>query len=225
MAGIVYFLTTFYRRNELALRICLFYGAATIAGAFSGLLAFGVFQVDHYLAGWKWLFLIEGAATILVAILSYWWIPENIRKCRFFTDEEKHVATLRILMDSSLEAEEKFSLKACKTALLQWRVAVNSVIALSYGIAAATVGNWIPIIVRSLVSWSHPGSNALLTMWKGLRHGHDQSLYCRPVRSRLCGPLRHMHIIRPLQRAIFPPHGRHDSDLRRLCYPRYRGSC
>lgn len=108
--------------------------------------------MDHYLAGWKWLFLIEGAATLLIAIFTYFWIPANITRCRFFTEDEKRVATQRILMDSSLQAEEKFSFKACKEALLQWRVFVNSVIALSYGIASATVGNWIPIIVRSLVS-------------------------------------------------------------------------
>lgn len=152
MAGIVFYLTTFYRRNELALRICFFYGAATIAGAFSGLLAFGIFHIKHSLPGWKWLFLIEGAITVLLALAGYFLIPRDIKACRFFTPREKEVATRRILTDSSQSAEEKFSWEMCKEALLQWRVIVNAVIALSYGIAAATVGNWIPIIVRGLVS-------------------------------------------------------------------------
>lgn len=41
---VIYYLTTFYRRGELARRLALFYAASNIANAFSGLLAFGVFR-------------------------------------------------------------------------------------------------------------------------------------------------------------------------------------
>jgi hypothetical protein len=37
----VYYLSTFYKRNELASRVGVFYAAASIAGAFSGLIAYG----------------------------------------------------------------------------------------------------------------------------------------------------------------------------------------
>lgn len=41
---VIYYLTTFYRRLELARRLAIFYAAFGIANAFSGLLAFGVFR-------------------------------------------------------------------------------------------------------------------------------------------------------------------------------------
>ena len=41
---VIYYLTTFYRRAELARRLALFYAASNIANAFSGLLAFSVFR-------------------------------------------------------------------------------------------------------------------------------------------------------------------------------------
>ena len=41
---VIYYLTTFYRRGELARRLAIFYAASNIANAFSGLLAFGVFR-------------------------------------------------------------------------------------------------------------------------------------------------------------------------------------
>lgn len=41
LPAVVYYLSTFYRRGELASRIGIFYAAASIAGAFSGLIAYG----------------------------------------------------------------------------------------------------------------------------------------------------------------------------------------
>lgn len=46
---VIYYLTTFYRRGELARRLAIFYAASNIANAFSGLLAFGVFR-KYFLA-------------------------------------------------------------------------------------------------------------------------------------------------------------------------------
>lgn len=60
-AGVVFYLTLFYTRGELGFRIALFFGSALLAGAFSGLISFGVFQIHHAtIPGWKWLFIIEG---------------------------------------------------------------------------------------------------------------------------------------------------------------------
>jgi MFS family permease len=42
--GVIFYLTTFYKRNELAGRLSIFYAASEVAGAFTGLIAFGVFR-------------------------------------------------------------------------------------------------------------------------------------------------------------------------------------
>ena len=71
---VIYYLTTFYRRGELARRLAIFYAASNIANAFSGLLAYGVFQIksDAFYKGvpgrlqnWRYLFIIEGSFTIV----------------------------------------------------------------------------------------------------------------------------------------------------------------
>ena len=60
---VIYYLTTFYRRGELARRLAIFYAASNIANAFSGLLAFGVFHIHSNLESWRYLFIIEGGLT------------------------------------------------------------------------------------------------------------------------------------------------------------------
>jgi MFS family permease len=46
---VIYYLTIFYRRDEVARTLALFYTASNIATAFSGLLAFGVFYIKSNL--------------------------------------------------------------------------------------------------------------------------------------------------------------------------------
>lgn len=67
-AGVIYYLTTFYKRTELASRLCIFYAMAQIAGAFGGLIAYGVFQIRGSLHKWQYLFLVEG----MVANIRGW---------------------------------------------------------------------------------------------------------------------------------------------------------
>lgn len=44
----------------------MFFSAASIAGAFSGLLAYAIAKLDGLggLEGWRWIFILEGLATV-----------------------------------------------------------------------------------------------------------------------------------------------------------------
>ena len=65
--GVAFIITTWYKRSETGFRIALFFSAATIAGAFGGLLARGIMEMDG-LAGqeaWRWIFILEGIVTVI----------------------------------------------------------------------------------------------------------------------------------------------------------------
>ncbi|KAI1848589.1 hypothetical protein JX266_005448 [Neoarthrinium moseri] len=110
---VIYYLTTFYRRGELARRLAIFYAASNIANAFSGLLAFGVFQINSHLIdhSWRWLFIIEGSCTVLFSFFAFWYLPGSAAEAKFLTAEEKDLAYHRIHVDSSSTVNEEFSLK------------------------------------------------------------------------------------------------------------------
>lgn len=71
--GITYFISMWYRRDECGLRIALFFSAATIAGAFGGLLARAISIMDGVggKAGWAWIFILEGLLTLVVGSFSF----------------------------------------------------------------------------------------------------------------------------------------------------------
>ncbi|KAI6780839.1 uncharacterized protein J7T54_007318 [Emericellopsis cladophorae] len=108
---VIYYLTTFYRRGELARRLAVFYAASNIANAFSGLLSFGVFHIESRLFVWRYLFIIEGAASVLFAIFAFWYLPRSAAESCFLGAEEKALAFHRIQVDSSSTVSEAFNLK------------------------------------------------------------------------------------------------------------------
>jgi sugar phosphate permease len=63
-------ITMWYRRHECGFRLAIFFSAATLAGAFGGLLARGILEMRGVagLAGWRWLFIIEGIMTVVIGM-------------------------------------------------------------------------------------------------------------------------------------------------------------
>ena len=106
---VIYYLTMFYRRGELARRLAIFYAASNIANAFSGLIAFGVFQFPKSsLENWRYLFLIEGGVTVLWAVFAFLYLPRSAAQAKFLSEDEKALAFHRMQVDSSAVVNEKF---------------------------------------------------------------------------------------------------------------------
>lgn len=61
------------------------------AGAFGGLFAFGIGQLDHTLGfrGWRWIYVIEGLLSTVIAIISFWWIQERPAKQKGWLSEQE----------------------------------------------------------------------------------------------------------------------------------------
>lgn len=59
--GLNLYLTMVYKREEMAKRVAYLFVCTALAGAFGGLLAYGILQMDGVsgLAGWKWVYIIE----------------------------------------------------------------------------------------------------------------------------------------------------------------------
>ena len=70
--GVTFYITMWYRRHECGFRMAIFFSAATAAGAFGGLLARGITEMDGLggLDGWAWIFILEGLITLFVGKCS-----------------------------------------------------------------------------------------------------------------------------------------------------------
>ncbi|PLW24560.1 hypothetical protein PCASD_09188 [Puccinia coronata f. sp. avenae] len=100
-AAVIY-LSTFYKRSELQLRIALFWGTICAAGVASGLLTYTIINLDGRWGhpGWAWVFLIEGFATSIFGVIGFLVLPSSIDKIGFLNDAEKSVLASRLEDDN-----------------------------------------------------------------------------------------------------------------------------
>ncbi|XP_014560666.1 hypothetical protein COCVIDRAFT_34310 [Bipolaris victoriae FI3] len=147
---VIYYLTTFYRRGELARRLAIFYAASNIANAFSGLLAFGVFQIESKLDSWRYLFIIEGSLTVLFSFFAYWYLPKNAYEAKFLNEAEKELAYTRIQIDSSSVVNQEFSLKDALGIFKEPSTYGFLLIEICLGVPLQSVSLFLPQIVGRL---------------------------------------------------------------------------
>lgn len=72
-AGVLFYLSKWYSKSELNLRMAIFYSGSLLSGAFGSLIAAGILKgLDGHrgLASWKWLYIIEGSITCFVSLLT-----------------------------------------------------------------------------------------------------------------------------------------------------------
>ncbi|KXH63316.1 hypothetical protein CSAL01_00933 [Colletotrichum salicis] len=78
--GALYLLSIFYTRKELETRISVLYTGQVVRTGCSGLIAAAIFStLDQVkgIAGWKWLFIIEGWVTALIAVFGFFLLPDD----------------------------------------------------------------------------------------------------------------------------------------------------
>lgn len=148
---VIYYLTTFYRRGELARRLAVFYAASNIANAFSGLIAFGVFQIRHSsIPNWRYLFIIEGGVTVLLSIFAFWYLPLSAAEATFLSEEEKALAFHRIQVDSSTVVNEPFSFREAIRIFTHPSTYVFLCLEICTGVPIQAVSLFLPQIVQRL---------------------------------------------------------------------------
>ncbi|OHX00003.1 major facilitator superfamily transporter [Colletotrichum incanum] len=101
--GALYILSIFYTRKELATRISVLYSGNILATAFAGLIAAGVFhglEGVNGLEGWRWLFILQGAVTLAIAMVACFTLPDEPLTTRWLTPAERQLAHARIERDT-----------------------------------------------------------------------------------------------------------------------------
>lgn len=160
----VLYLSHFYRRTELALRIGIFYTAASLSGAFGGLLARGLNAIGHRggLAGWRWILIIEGLITVVIGLLSYFGLPNSIESAGFLSSEQKVHARRRL--DEENTAHEPFSWEEVKRGVFNVQVWLSALAYFCILCGLYSFGLFLPTIINNLKFASDPNEAQLWTV-------------------------------------------------------------
>lgn len=149
--GITYYITMWYKRHECGFRMAIFFSAATAAGAFGGLLARGIMEMDGIggLNGWAWIFILEGLLTFAFAVMAFFVMYDYPDTAKFLNPREKKEVVRRLEDDRSVLSDE-FHWKFFKDALKDWKIWVHMVITIGIYTPLYSVSIFLPTIVAGL---------------------------------------------------------------------------
>lgn len=126
--GIIFLVSKWYKRDELALRITLVSCGSFLSSAFGSLFASAILhsmQDKLGQAAWRWLFFIEGGITILVAICAIFTLPDFPHNTRWITPEERALVISRLAKDGNGKADElgkQTTMRGLQDAVSDWKV-------------------------------------------------------------------------------------------------------
>ncbi|PWW74276.1 MFS general substrate transporter [Tuber magnatum] len=124
-------------KQELALRTGLFISAAPLATAYAGFLAYGITSIPSPIAPWRLLFILEGFPSMIMAVISYYRIPDSPADAGFLTLEQKRIARRRLLVVRDGDGDEEVIMGEEEGRGVRWGQVWNAI---------RDVGNWITAV-------------------------------------------------------------------------------
>ena len=105
--GVVFYLMQWFPEEWRARTVTRFYIALPLSSTVMGVLAGALLQLQGRfgLAGWQWLFLVEGLPAVLLGIVFLLLLPDNPAQASWLTSDEQQAIRGRLPSSSSAVAE------------------------------------------------------------------------------------------------------------------------
>ncbi|WAO91461.1 Putative transporter [Fusarium falciforme] len=154
LPGIAYYLSRWYRRNELAFRLSMYIVMSSLAGAFGGLLASAILTLDSFgsTKRWRMIFAIEGIITIGLAIIAFFTLTDRPETARWLTQEEKELAIARVKSErvGATEVLDRLNTKKIMAGIMSPVALASAFVFLLGNITVQCLAFFAPTIVRTI---------------------------------------------------------------------------
>ncbi|KAK8083792.1 hypothetical protein PG996_002573 [Apiospora saccharicola] len=149
--GVNYYITQWYCRHECGFRMALFFSAATLAGAFGGILARGIAEMSGVggLSAWSWIFILEGLLSILVSFTAYWAIYDYPSTATFLAEKERDEVERRLAADRG-HLSDDFDLKYVWQAIGDWKIYVFMLIFMAGFTPIYSFSLFLPTVIKGM---------------------------------------------------------------------------
>jgi len=148
-AGAPHYLSLFYQQRELAFRVSLLLGMSPLANCFAGALAFGITHIHNSIEPWRLLFLIEGAPTVLFAVVVFFYLPDSPGTAKFLPEAQQTHAVER-LQTRDRTAKGKIHWQQLFAGMKDYRNFVHTLIHFMCNYSFAGLSNFLPTIIQNM---------------------------------------------------------------------------
>ncbi|KAK3723771.1 hypothetical protein LTR37_001652 [Vermiconidia calcicola] len=164
-----FFPGTWYVRYDTGKRYGVFYLIGSLASALSGILAYGLMQMNGLAgyAGWRWIFIMEGIITVLLGIGGYFLIvpfpDQDAWKSKFFlTKQEVEFVIATVEEDRGDSKPEPFNMVKFLRPARSPKVWGFAMMFLCTTTMAYAIAYFLPIILRDRMGFDIAASQCLV---------------------------------------------------------------
>ncbi|MEP9352174.1 MFS transporter [Xanthobacter sp. KR7-65] len=156
LPGMILYLGYWFPLSVRARYVALFMAAVPIASAVGSPLSALLLQTHGFLglAGWQWLFIIEGLPAVALGLVVLVHLPDGPQTASWLDDEEKAAIAARLAADHATHADgaagEGATHHALWPALCDARVLLLSLVYFGLVVGLYGIGLWLPQIVRAM---------------------------------------------------------------------------
>ncbi|KAF9012523.1 major facilitator superfamily domain-containing protein [Cyathus striatus] len=150
--AMLFIISTWYKRHEVQTRIAIFYLISITMGGLSPILAWALSLLDgrQGIPGWKWIFIIEGAITLALGIVSWFFIPEFPDRNQFLTPEQTAIVLKRIDEDRGDAKPDPLTFEKVRKHLSDWTLWAYGTMFLCSTMPAYAQAYFISIILKGM---------------------------------------------------------------------------
>lgn len=161
--GCFYLIAMWYRRDEAQKRYSFFFSSTTLAGAFSGLIAAGIYHLEgkRGIAGWRWIFIIEGAITVVFSAILLFVISDFPEDAKFLSENERKFLKAKLSLDVGDSSHDvPLTFRRILNVFKEWKIYVASLMYFSLVIGAYGYAYFAPTIISSLTKLLKGGEHS-----------------------------------------------------------------
>ncbi|KAI8674417.1 hypothetical protein NCS57_00339200 [Fusarium keratoplasticum] len=150
--GCALYLSFWYLKSELSLRIAAYAGMSALSGVLSGIIAYGVGRAnDMAITSWQALFIVEGIPTVAVGVATFWMLPSRPESGKsFWFTEKEHQIILSRRSRFTKNADTGISMAQVKAAFLDYRLYLFCIMYSGLSMSLAVTAVFLPTIVKDL---------------------------------------------------------------------------
>ncbi|KAF3022590.1 hypothetical protein E8E14_013493 [Neopestalotiopsis sp. 37M] len=161
--GVPLYMSFFYPREYMGVRFGIFLSGAALANAYGGALAYGLSHVHSSVSNWRFLFIIEGVPTALLAVVCWFYLPDSPDKAKFLSLHEKQIARALATSQPGEEApsERGLTLSHLADAFKDYRNWLFAISNFSTNVSFASLPLFLPTIISEMGTFDTLTANGL----------------------------------------------------------------
>ncbi|KAF4841505.1 putative transporter [Colletotrichum siamense] len=139
---------SFYKKNEQAMRMGIWYSCTGYVSIFSPLINYGFGKLNGGVSSWRYMFYFAGSLTIAWGLLLYFLLPADPIRAKGFNERERYILVARLRSNNSGVRNTHYKMDQVGELALDMKFWLVFAVAFLCMIANGPISTFVPVIIN-----------------------------------------------------------------------------